>query len=410
MSWYNQDNTDFIDATQQFQGGSGSASIVIDGSGANFELTDILELRQDHLENEYDQTNPTLALNLYLKNENVGGEIRFLVLDGDSGNDNSNLEYNVKIGNDGKLYLYYTYNFLTSATILSGWIEISDYLVGARQGVNNNSLAIATAGLTIAANSTRITTLEATTTGLTTATQAITNDLQVINANITTLNATTAVLTAGSKKRIKNLIRQILDNVRGNATLNIARNQIRVRTENAVNALSTAVSTSSTSATMLQRIANLKFAGEFLALIVGGGGVAGLVLGYIYKYIDDENKRAREEEITESIRYLEEIQNDPTYQVVDNIHLQGLTIVSSTNNNFTTTGEFEEVSIINSAILHIKISGNPLVASIENVIDGGSGFNVGDIIIIPKTDLGGGTGNLQINVTSLISRVKALLI
>lgn len=407
MSWYNQDNTDFIDATQQFQGGSGSASIVIDGSGANFELTDILELRQDHLENEYDQTNPTLALNLYLKNENVGGEIRFLVLDGDSGNDNSNLEYNVKIGNDGKLYLYYTYNFLTSATILSGWIEISDYLVGARQGVNNNSLAIATAGLTIAANSTRITTLEATTTGLTTATQAITNDLQVINANITTLNATTAVLTAGSKKRIKNLIRQILDNVRGNATLNIARNQIRVRTENAVNALSTAVSTSSTSATMLQRIANLKFAGEFLALIVGGGGVAGLVLGYIYKYIDDENKRAREEEITESIRYLEEIQNDPTYQVVDNIHLQGLTIVSSTNNNFTTTGEFEEVSIINSAILHIKISGNPLVASIENVIDGGSGFNVGDIIIIPKTDLGGGTGNLQINVTSLISRVKA---
>ena len=67
---------------------------------------------------------------------------------------------------------------------------------------------------------------------------------------------------------------------------------------------------------------------------------------------------AWEEEITESIRYLEEIQNDPTYQVVDNIHLQGLTIVSSTNNNFTTTGEFEEVSIINSAILHIKISGN----------------------------------------------------
>ncbi len=73
MSWYNQDNTDFIDSTQQFQGGVGGSIVIDDGTGNNgsFQLTDILELKLDHFENEYEQTNPSLVYNTYLKNENA---------------------------------------------------------------------------------------------------------------------------------------------------------------------------------------------------------------------------------------------------------------------------------------------------------------------------------------------------
>ena len=144
MSWYNNEDNSFIDATQTFEGGSGNISGGDGtGTGAGSQLSDVLELKLDYFENEYEVANPALVYNLYLKNNNTGGEIRFLTKDAENNNDVSNnaLKYNVKIGKDGKLYLYYTYNITTSLVITSQWIEVSNYIAGLRQGVDNNITA-----------------------------------------------------------------------------------------------------------------------------------------------------------------------------------------------------------------------------------------------------------------------------
>ena len=129
MSWYNNKDTSFIDATQTFTGGGGSIEVI--GGNVDIEINDLIELKLDHLENEYDATNPTLSLNLYLKNENFNGEIRFYTEDAVNNNDVSNdkLTYNTKIGTDGKLYIYYTYNPIVSLFITSGWTDVINYIV-----------------------------------------------------------------------------------------------------------------------------------------------------------------------------------------------------------------------------------------------------------------------------------------
>ena len=68
MSWYNDTDNSFIDATQTFEGGSGNIVNGGDGSGDNSQLSDILELKLDYFENEYEEPQPTLVYNLYLKN------------------------------------------------------------------------------------------------------------------------------------------------------------------------------------------------------------------------------------------------------------------------------------------------------------------------------------------------------
>jgi len=157
MSWYNDTENNFIDATQEFTGGvggGGNITIINEGdtttinTGADTTLNDLLSLNLDHYENEYEETNPVVSYNLYLKNNNTNGEIRFLTKDAENNNDVSNgaLKYNVKIGEDGKLYLYYTYNPLISLLTTSKWIDVISYIVGNATGIANNQAQIALAG------------------------------------------------------------------------------------------------------------------------------------------------------------------------------------------------------------------------------------------------------------------------
>ena len=85
-------------------------NVIGTGTGENTSLVDIIDLRLDHYKNEYEDPNATKSYNLYIKNNNPQGEIRFYTVDAVNNNDVSNnaLKYNVKIGTDGKLYLYYT--------------------------------------------------------------------------------------------------------------------------------------------------------------------------------------------------------------------------------------------------------------------------------------------------------------
>ena len=58
MSWYNNEDNSFIDATQTFEGGSGNISGGDgNGTGAGSQLSDVLELKLDYFENEYEVAN-----------------------------------------------------------------------------------------------------------------------------------------------------------------------------------------------------------------------------------------------------------------------------------------------------------------------------------------------------------------
>lgn len=49
MSWYNNEDNSFIDATQTFEGGSGNISGGDGtGTGAGSQLSDVLELKLDY--------------------------------------------------------------------------------------------------------------------------------------------------------------------------------------------------------------------------------------------------------------------------------------------------------------------------------------------------------------------------
>ena len=72
--------------------------------------------------------------NLYILQANTNGEIRFLTkeayLNNDVSANDGNQYYNVKIGADGKLYCYYTYNFINNPIKISGWYDIMNDLAG----------------------------------------------------------------------------------------------------------------------------------------------------------------------------------------------------------------------------------------------------------------------------------------
>ena len=235
MSWYNSDDTSFIDATQTFEGGSGNISGGDgSGTGGNSQLSDVLELKLDYYENEYENSNPALTYNLYLKNNNTDGEIRFLTKDAENTNDVSNnaLKYNVKIGTDGKIYVYYTYNFLTSAVITSRWIEISDYIVGIRQGVDNNVSSIAGLGIVVAQNTTTIATQGGLITGLQTSVGNLTTSLSTtiaqVNTNTITINGMKAQLDLDKLNRA-------IDNIQNNPAFSIYRGNLTTATEAVLN-------------------------------------------------------------------------------------------------------------------------------------------------------------------------------
>ena len=147
MDWYNDLNTtNFIDSTQEILGGGNISStksvienvedlIITDDSPNTEEETTIGNVLLPAVFNEEAGT-----YDLYIRNTNQGGRIFFTTRgDGEQ----------IKIEN-GKLYVYYYYDFFISAVIPGGWTDVANYIVANRQGINNNSTLIALAGGAIA--------------------------------------------------------------------------------------------------------------------------------------------------------------------------------------------------------------------------------------------------------------------
>ena len=395
MSWYNNnDNNSFIDATQTFTNGS---SLVVSGNGGtDIELSDLLELKLDHFENEYEESDPSLALNLYLKNNNTNGEIRFYTNDAVNNNDVSNdkLTYNTKIGKDGKLYIYYTYNPLISAAIFSGWTNVIDNIIANKQAGFNNAAAIVTTTATL---QTQITTID----GILSATNAIVGQHTVILADheARLISLGTTAFCDDIEEEFTEGTATILSQIRDN--INDAQQNIfdRIVADTQGSAVATSLNV-----LRAQRVNLITSIGTNLLF---GGSVAGII-GLAYALIDKISLNNTERDINASLKTLEYAKNKPDKNIIDKIYIGGLQIDQNTNNGFTTTGIYNDIDVGNSGKITIEITSG-LLAEIKSVDDHSTGnFSIGDTISIPKSSIGGSTGNLIINVTAVASVVEIL--
>ena len=380
MSWYNSTDNNFIDSTQTFEnsGVSGGDLIVNEGDditnnlGFNSKITDLIKLKFEEG-----------IFNLYLQNLNENG----LIYLNTSGNDNK-----VKIEN-GKLYLYYDYDFTNAPVIPGGWTDIVNYSVA-----NKNQL------ITLAANAAVIdTTLYAPVTGLT--------------VRMPLVEAAAALATSINIEQDARLGRLELDRGLGEITqlefenaLDSGLDQLRKELGESATTFIEAIRNSGyQGGNALNLAANIaasrtNFLANIFTNILGALGGFSLAITVIFGIYDRLTEKALIDEEEKLLITYEKVKDEPDSLINNLIYLNGLEINELTNTGFITSGTYD-VDIDNGAKLKIQIKNidNQLKALILKVLSTTSGFNVNDIITIPKSNLGGGTGNLEITVISLIN-------
>jgi hypothetical protein len=406
MSWYNETENNFIDATQEYTGGVGGGNIVIINEGDNTTINtgvdstinDLISLKLNYQENQYEENTPDVSYNLYIQNNNDYGEIRFLTKDAKSNNDVSDtaLKYNVKIGSDGKIYGYYTYNPTISALTTSRWLDLTDAIVSAQQA-GDNALFTATGAVGVAGS--------AQLTANTALTQAELNKLEIeavaVLANGVNIDVGELIKTFDAFKWTRQTVTETFSAVQESAR-EILRRSIQERSKLGLQALIASARGEARKRIGEVSVSSFNLFSSLVGVYAGAGltaiGVAGVA--YLFDYLIQENKR---DTLSQYVRLLDEDEARGTTlgTTVEVLTLPGLQIDQNTNNNFTTAGTYE-VDISNDARLEIVVSSG-LTATITKVIGGGTGFSIGTTISIPKSNLGGGIGNLEINIINLIS-------
>ena len=379
MSWYNDDpENNFIDATQEHTGGGVAGSV---SEVTNAEDLVITETTPD-AEDETTIGNVLLpavfneeegSFDLYIRNVNQGGRI-FLTTRGDG--------EQVKI-DDGKLYVYYYYNPFISAVIPSGWTDVANYLVANRQGINNNSGLIVAAGTAIGTLQTEI--------------AGINTTLQLTIVNVESNTARIVVLERRTRGQ--------------NAVRNPETNELRDGMLEAQEELGTYLANSFMAVRnfrdLIKYLRTRKGIITALSNLLGIGGVIGAIGQIVYAIIDEINKLGNVEDKITLVNSLEALQSNPNKNVVDKLYINGLQIVSSTNSGMTDgVYEIELNENDDPTILEISVSSG--IASITNVLSTEAGYSIGDVINIDKTELGGTSGTLDINVNQVYSMVEII--
>ena len=321
---------------------------------------------------------------LYILQANENGEIRFLTAGADANNDTNGLVYNTKIGSDGRLYYYHSYNIF-NPTKLSGWYELDGDITNIDQ-----QLILLDIGL-------------GTTTAQAIATQ---NALITTNANVA-LNTEGIATGSAYADILTGRITALEDKELSDAT--DLEQYIGPDAEELADALENRTLSNYEAqhfTEVLQEQKSLftaKYGSlirEFLNKAGGTIGLIGLIASVyagIKKILDDNKKKSYEEEL---LRINDSLGNLPISATNKYLIHTGITITSG-NTGFTTAGVYR-VNIQRSAVLVINISSS-FVASILNVEQYGiSTFTIAETINITKAQLGGGTGgNLVLSVASL---------
>jgi hypothetical protein len=385
MSWYNNQNQAFIDATQELPNQT-SQQIIINEIA---EISDVFIPKQI---NNVNGTTDTI-----IKNNTANSRI-FL--------QNANTTPKIKI-EGGKLYLYYDYSFTNAPTITAGWIDVDNYITAIKQDLILEAGNIVTLDTTIFAPTVgllpRISQLEI----LTTTTTAKVISLEV---DVTYLMQASARNTIDgglelSEELADNLTEAIRD-FRNNA-LDASDNLTLLVENSAYNAMGAYTETATNVANALYNSKSALYSAHFANVIntLVGAGVIVSIISSIYDFFTSS---AKEKDINKLLILYEKVKNDPQSNIPRFIHLDGLLIISNTNNGFSTFNTYK-ITLSNLAVLRIKTNGSAGLATIVSVENPGSAtFEVLNNIYIPKSQLGGTSGDLQIRVISLISEVKVL--
>lgn len=371
---------DFNDAHQQYEFDFETTSTtvinegdlsLIDNSGTS-EANNLIRLVEN---------TETGVKNLYILQTVADGEIRFLIKDAYLNNDVSaqdgNLFYNVKIGSDGKLYCYYTFDFFNNPTKISGWYDITNELIG--QDFSITRLDIEVAGLTGA--------------------------LTLAGVNIESLQTLTGINTSGISSlalRVQNL--EAIEGV-GNISLNQSTQE---EIDDALRILSDGIAQFEEAGSVPAQLQVMGATSIYAWLAqgavnnaigaIGGIGFGIVVISGIRAILDNQKKQQYKDEMLGLTDTLSKISVSTT---TDKLIHTGITIVSG-NSGFTLANTTYRITIQREAVLVISINSS-LVASILNVEQfGTSNFTIGETITITKAQLGGGTGgDLVLSVATL---------
>jgi hypothetical protein len=376
--------------------------------------------------------------NLYILQANTAGEIRFLTKEAYLNNDVSanegNQYYNVKIGADGKLYCYYTYNFINNPIKISGWYDIMNDLAG--QGFQLTLLEGGFAGfeLQLITAQTNITTLF--------------SNVGVLNTEIVGINAEIGALATQNDifqglfgeiqrtfyaSKSKALIGRFSRTNWKDAVATLrTRFDLRQATGRLGNIMSPARTLTAPQLSAYQMVSSqaglaINKAVNDVGLTLGiiGGGV---VLAGIYKYYSNAEEDTKRDLISDLIETKEDMilqqANTPNsyYTTANRIAEVGLSVNAGTQGNYTGAVGFYEVSLAtapNSStggyiVIEIYLVSTVKTARISKVLDSGTrAWVVGNTISIDKqTDLGGwdnaGTRYLLLNVNIVYSPLQAI--
>lgn len=372
--------SDFIDATQSYstENESGGNTTI-----TNISNTDLLTPPTTSDANSLIKlvVNPaTNTTNLYILQANTNGEIRFLTKEAYLNNDVSvndgNLFYNVKIGADGKLYCYYTYDFLNNPLRTSGWYDVMDDISG---------LAFQITGLEVSS-------------------AGFTASLVVIGADLLALQEQTSINTSGVSSLALRVSKLEAYVDIGSVSLN---QSTQVDIDDALITLSDGIAqfeaVGSIPAQSTRLIATTRYgiltqqvADNAIGAIGAIGFIAATVAG-IRAILDNQKKTEYQAELLGLGDTVSKIAVSTT---LDRLVHTGISI-SSGNTGFATTAVYR-ITIQREAVLIINVSAS-LGATILNVEQYGvSTFSIGETITITKAQLGGGTGgNLVMNVVAL---------
>ena len=358
MSWYNNQNEGFIDATQELQSGGGGASQV--------ELDDIT----DEL-NELKEVFKPKVLNIQ------NGSLDTIIVN-DTANSriflqNNNSEPKIKV-EGGKLYLYYDYDFTNAPTIPAGWTDILAYAIANRQ-----TLLVHTVDLIVID-----TYLFSPLAGNLPARLIVIDEEILLNSGlIASLQTRTGNLETGLAKLYAEVRKNSViypDNTDGInmmiEQMGVVRERLRVNRTNYANFIDSLADETLSQAFKDQAINGLtrstgeildavgKFAYELFQNVFIGFGVAGVAL--TWWYLDSQKDRLNAEKEAKLIITYEALLQNENSNNIDTIHLAGLVIYGG-NNLLGNDGTYTP-TISNGGKLEIKIiNGSAVITSVIDI-------------------------------------------
>jgi len=390
--------TTFNDALQEYNVSTSSTTNINEG---NIVIPEGSETLSDLIKLNYDFKDMPIvpndrSYNIYIWNNNTDGEIRFYTKDAKNNNNfNKNvfsgsyneprLNFNTKIGKDGKLYYWYNYNLLLPSK-LSGWYSVVDDIYGLSFTQQNADIIIS--GLTAGLISTN-----AEVNALATSVVAIGETLVVLDQRITLhdykiLNLESLVGTSFDYTRY-------IDNIAERNGFNQAV-QTCFEIFNDTNPITNVKQIEQIVASTTKTRFKINF-GNNVANTLASIGFGAVAVGAIATILDEAKKSEYNNDV---IKINDTLGLMPISSANNIINHTRITRLSGANDFPLTNNEFL-IPIQRNAILRIGIDNEGIAYIIVVEQIGNTYFSVNETITINRNLLNGSGGNLVLNVASL---------